>query len=147
VLVSSPAVVAARLVQEMRGTPLATVILQPGLIPSVSASPVMPAFNLPRGAPRWAGNLYWWLVDVAGGRIVGRHLNRVRTSLSLEPVRRFFRWWSSPDLIIGMFPDWYGPPQADWPPQMRLTGFPLYDGRSGGGLRHEVLRFCRAGDP
>jgi rhamnosyltransferase subunit B len=147
VLVASPGVVAARLVQEVRGTPLATLILQPGLIPSIAAPPEMPGFTLPRRAPRWIGGVYWRLLDLAGGRIVGRHLNKVRVTLGLEPVRRFFRWWYSPDLIIGMFPDWYGPPPADWPPQMRLTGFPMYDGRPGGDMPPEILQFCVAGDP
>lgn len=65
VLVASPGVVSARLVQETRGRPLATLILQPGLIPSVDAPPAMPGFTLPRRAPRWAGDLYWRLVDLA----------------------------------------------------------------------------------
>ena len=147
VLVASPGVVSARLVQEMRGAPLATLILQPGMIPSVTAPPVMPGFTLPRRAPRWIGSQYWRLVDLAGGRIVGRHLNKVRVTLGLEPVTRFFRWWYSPDLIIGMFPDCYGPPQGDWPPQVKLAGFPMYDGRPGGDLPPEIRRFCVAGDP
>ena len=78
---------------------------------------------------------------------MGRHLNRVRASLGLDPVRRFFRWWYSPDLTIGMFPDCYGPPQSDWPKQLRLAGFPMYEGQSGGDLPLDVQRFCLAGDP
>ncbi|MGP0064217.1 MAG: glycosyltransferase [Isosphaeraceae bacterium] len=147
VLVASPGVVSARLVQETRGRPLATLILQPGLIPSVDAPPAMPGFTLPRRAPRWAGDLYWRLVDLAGAWVVGRHLNRVRATLGLEPVRRFFPWWNSPDLIIGMFPESYGPPQGDWPTQITLTGFPMCDGRPGGDLPPEILRFCLDGDP
>jgi UDP:flavonoid glycosyltransferase YjiC (YdhE family) len=46
-----------------------------------------------------------------------------------------------------MFPDCYGPPQGDWPPQVKLVGFPMYDGQPGGGLPPELLRFCLAGDP
>jgi hypothetical protein len=83
------------LVQETRGTPLATLLLQPGMIPSAATPPVMPGLTLPRRAPRWAGDLYWRLFDVAGGLIVGRHLNKVRATLGLGPVRRFFRWWYS----------------------------------------------------
>jgi hypothetical protein len=37
-------------------------------------------------------------------------------------------WWHSLDLIIGIFPDCYGPPQPDWPPQMKLAGFPMLPG-------------------
>lgn len=147
VLVASPGVAAARLVQERRGTPLATVVLQAWLIPSISDPPVMPGFPLPRRVPRWTGELYWRLVDVAGGWLVGRHLNRARAALGLDPVRRLFRWWHSPDLILGMFPGWYGLPQADWPPQVGLAGFPLCDGRTGGEPPPEVVRFCRDGDP
>ena len=147
VLVSSPGVVSARLVQETRGRPLATLILQPGMIPSVSARPSCPGSpslaKHPVGPETSTGA---WSMSRADGSCV-RHLNRVRASLGFEPVRRFFRWWYSPDLIIGMFPDCYGPPQPDWPPQMKLVGFPMYDGPPGGDLRPEVLRFCLAGDP
>jgi len=56
-------------------------------------------------------------------------------------------WWISPDRILGMFPEWYGPPQADWPEQIRLTGFPMYDGAPTGHLSDDVLEFCKAGSP
>lgn len=148
VLVSSPGVVAARLVQEKLSRPLASVILQPWMIPSVFAPPVMPAgLTLPRWAPRPLGDLYFRLLDGAGDFLVGRSLNRVRASLGLAPVRRLFQWWVSPQCVLGLFPAWYGPPQADWPPQLHLTGFPLYDGRPRGGLSPEALEFCRAGTP
>lgn len=148
VLVASPGVLAARLVEEKLGRPAASVILQPGLIPSISAPPVMPGgLTLPRWAPCPLGRLYWRGVNAAGDLLVGRELNRVRASLGLKPIRRLFEWWSSPQLILGMFPDWYGPPQEDWPPQLRLTGFPMYDGCPDVELPQDLLEFCRAGDP
>jgi rhamnosyltransferase subunit B len=147
VLVASVGVVGARLVQEKLARPLASVILQPWMIPSISEPPVMPGgLTLPRWAPRLAGKLYWRLVNAVGDLLVGRALNRLRASLDLRPIRCIFDWWNSPELIIGMFPDWYGPPQADWPPQTRLAGFPLYDGFfSAGHLPAALLEFCRAG--
>jgi UDP:flavonoid glycosyltransferase YjiC (YdhE family) len=33
----------------------------------------------------------------------------------------------SPQLSLGLFPDWFAPPQPDWPPQSQLTGFVFYD--------------------
>jgi rhamnosyltransferase subunit B len=33
----------------------------------------------------------------------------------------------SPQGVLGLFPDWFGPPQTDWPPKVTLTGFPLFD--------------------
>ena len=56
-------------------------------------------------------------------------LNRFRAELGLAPVHGIIdQWWHSPARIIGLFPDWFAPPAPDWPPQTRLTGFPLYDG-------------------
>src|SRR5579884_2862999 len=67
VLVANPGVLAARLVQEKRVCPMATLLLQPGLLPSTSAPPEMPAgLTLPRGLPRPVGGLYWAAVDAAG---------------------------------------------------------------------------------
>jgi rhamnosyltransferase subunit B len=148
VLAASPGVLPARVVQDKLARPLASIVLQPWLIPSVFAPPVMPGgVTLPRWAPHLAGKLYWRLWDYAAEWLVGRPLNRLRASLDLKPVRRIFCWWLSPELVIGMFPNWYGPPQADWPPQMRLAGFPLYDGRPASSLSCEVREFCGAGEP
>jgi rhamnosyltransferase subunit B len=148
VLAASPGVLAARVVQDKLARPLASIVLQPWLIPSVFAPPVMPGgITLPRWAPRSVGKLYWRLWDFAAEFLVGRSLNRLRASLDLKPVRRIFCWWLSPELVIGMFPSWYGPPQADWPLQTRLAGFPLYDGRPRSSLPCDVREFCAAGEP
>jgi rhamnosyltransferase subunit B len=148
VLVLNPGVLAGRLVQEMLGRPAASIVLQPWFIPSAEAPPVMPGgVALPRWAPRPVARLYFRLIDAVVGLLIGRPLNRLRSRLGLRPVRRVYPWWLSPELALGLFPDWYGPPQADWPPQVRLTGFPLYDGRPGAGLPADVLAFCRSGAP
>jgi UDP:flavonoid glycosyltransferase YjiC (YdhE family) len=147
VLVANPGVLAARVVQEKLGVPTATLLLQPGLLPSSTAPPEMVAgLTIPPWLPHWARGLYWWVVDAAGGALVGRSLNAVRRSLGLPPVRRLFRWWLSPELVIGLFPDWYAEPQPDWPPQMRLAGFGHFDGGKCG-LPEEVEEFCRSGPP
>jgi rhamnosyltransferase subunit B len=147
VIATNPGVLATRLVQEKFAKPVATLLLQPGLIPSVCAPPVMPGLPLPQWAPRWAGHVYWRLVDGAGDFLVGRELNRVRAACGLPPVRRIFRWWLSPQRVVGMFPEWYAAPRPDWPPQLRLAGFPMFDGRASGPLPPEVVDFCQAGTP
>jgi UDP:flavonoid glycosyltransferase YjiC (YdhE family) len=146
VLGANPGVLAARLIQEKLGLPMATILLQPGLLPSVHAPPVMPAPTLPRWAPRPAGWLYWRLVDAVAHQLVGRHLNRIRAALGLRPIQRLFRWWLSPQRVVGLFPAWYAPPPPDWPEHLRLTGFPCYDGRPPGALPAEVRNFCLAGE-
>jgi UDP:flavonoid glycosyltransferase YjiC (YdhE family) len=148
VLVVNPGVLAARLVRDTLGRPTATLLLQPGLLPSTTAPPAMPAgLTLPPGLPRRLGAAYWAAVDAAGYLLASRPLNRARRALGLAPVRRVFRWWLSPDLVIGLFPGWYAAPQPDWPPQLRLAGFGRYDGGPGGGLPDDLRAFCAAGEP
>jgi len=145
--IANPALLAARLVNEKFARPLVTPILQPWMIRSSTAPPVMPAgMTLPRWAPPPIPWLYWRGVDAVGAMLLGRPLNALRETLGLPPVRRVFEWWLSPDLVLGMFPDWFGPPQADWPPQVRLTGFPDFGGRPDARLDDDLLAFCEA-DP
>jgi rhamnosyltransferase subunit B len=146
VLIANPGVFAARMVHEKLGRPLATLMLQPGLIPSVLAPPVMPMCNLP-GWPKPFVRLFWRALDALGDRLVSRRLNPLRASLGLRPIRRVFRNWLSEQLVIGMFPEWYGPPQADWPKAIRLVGFPQFDGGQHTEIPAEVRQFCEAGPP
>jgi UDP:flavonoid glycosyltransferase YjiC (YdhE family) len=148
VLVANPGVLAARLVQEKRICPMTTLLLQPGLLPSTLAPPAMPGgLTLPRGVPRPVGRLYWAAVDAAAYLLLGGPLNRLRAALGLRPVRRVFGWWLSPELVVGLFPDWYATPQLDWPAQIRLAGFGRYDGDRGGDLADDVRSFCQSGPP
>jgi UDP:flavonoid glycosyltransferase YjiC (YdhE family) len=149
VLVANPGVVAARLVNEKLGCPLASVALQPWLIQSIQAPPVMPGrMYLPPWAPRVAHRLLYRLLNLAGGRLIGPALNRLRADLGLPPVpKMLFQWWWSEQRVLALFPEWYAPPQRDWLPQIRLTGFPLLDGRFQPPLSAEVLEFCRADQP
>jgi UDP:flavonoid glycosyltransferase YjiC (YdhE family) len=147
VLVANPGVLAARLVQEKLGTPTASLLLQPGLLPSSTGPPEMPGgTTIPAWLPRPLRRLYWLAVDAAGYALVAPSLNRVRVGLGLSPVRRIFRWWLSPDLVIGLFPPWYAAPQPDWPPQLRLAGFGRFDGTPGE-LPEDVRMFCGEGSP
>ena len=147
VLVSNPGVLAAKLVQEKFGTPWANLILQPWMIPSSIAPPLMPGFVFLRHAPRPVWKLFLRGLDVMGDALMGREFNRVRAKFGLKPLRRILSHWLSRQLVIGMFPEWYGQPQADWPSQIRLTGFPMFDGGQNESLPPEVLDFCRAGTP
>lgn len=145
VLVANPGVLAARLVQEKLGVPMVSLLLQPGLLPSSTAPPQMPGgITIPAWLPHSFRRLYWLAVDAAGFALVARSLNRVREELGLPPVRRLFRWWLSPKLVIGLFPDWYAAPQPDWPPQLRLAGFGRFDGTRTE-LPEEVRMFCEEG--
>ncbi|MBP3955272.1 glycosyltransferase family 1 protein [Gemmata sp. G18] len=147
VLVTNPGLLAGRLVQEKVRCPTASLLLQPGLVPSSTAPPKMTGgLTIPSWFPRPLRELYWLALDVAGYWLVARSLNSVRATLKLAPVRRLFRWWWSPDLVIGLFPNWYAEPQPDWPPQLRLAGFGRFDGTRND-LPDGVRAFCTAGSP
>jgi UDP:flavonoid glycosyltransferase YjiC (YdhE family) len=147
VLVGNPGLLPARLVQEKLKVPLASLLLQPGMIPSCSAPPEMPGgLTMPGWLPHPLCRAYWLAVDAVGYLLVARSLNRFASRLGLPPVRRVFRWWLSPDLVIGLFPPWFAEPQPDWPPQIRLAGFGRYDGARAE-LPEDVRGFCQAGPP
>ena len=75
-------------------------------------------------------------------------INAFRAELGLPPVRRIIdSWWHSPRRVIGLFPEWFAPPQEDWPPQVRLTDFPLYDESGTTPLPAELERFLQDGSP
>jgi UDP:flavonoid glycosyltransferase YjiC (YdhE family) len=147
VFIASPGVFAASIVREKYSLRLATIICQPWLIPSAIAPPAMPGgLTLPGWAPLTLRRLYFRLIDTLGGMLVGRQVREARATLGLKPVRGVYSWWFSPELVVGLFPEWYAPPQADWPAQIQLASFPLYDGQPKGELSDELIRFCRAGD-
>src|SRR6516165_718493 len=76
VLVANPGVLAARLVQETLGTPTASLLLQPGLLPSCTAPPEMPGgVTIPAWLPHPLRRLYWLGVDAAGYILVTASLN------------------------------------------------------------------------
>jgi UDP:flavonoid glycosyltransferase YjiC (YdhE family) len=61
--------------------------------------------------------------------------------------RVFNEWLHSPQRIIGLFPEWFAEIQPDWPSQLRLTGFPLYDEADAHTLNGDLERFLNAGTP
>jgi UDP:flavonoid glycosyltransferase YjiC (YdhE family) len=80
-------------------------------------------------------------------KVLGGPLNQLRREVGLPPVSRIFsRWIHSADVVIGLFPDWFAPPQPDWPANMRLVGFPLWDAQAEAELNPDVRRFLDQGD-
>jgi UDP:flavonoid glycosyltransferase YjiC (YdhE family) len=73
-------------------------------------------------------------------------LNEFRRELGLAPVRRLFdAYMHSPQLVIGLFPEWFAAPQPDWPPHVHLTGFPLYDESDSHKIPAELSAFLDSG--
>ncbi len=80
--------------------------------------------------------------------VFARKLNALRRELGLGPVRRVVtEWWNSPDLVVGMFPDWFQAPAPDWPAQTFLPGFALYEPVQAFEEEPDLEAFLSAGEP
>lgn len=110
----------SRLAQEKLGVRLATVHLQPMLLRT--------DYDRPAWFPRFGVRAVHRLIDFGIDRAMGRGVNQVRRELGLAPVSRLMhRWWYSPELVVGFFPEWFSPRRPDYPRQTILPGLPLYD--------------------
>lgn len=150
VLVASGAAFGARIAQETMGIPLATIMLQPALIRSLHDTSQV------AGIPYWVTRLpriikrpAFRIGDFFGDRVFHvRRVNAFRGKFGLPPANRLlWKWWYSSQRVIGLFPPWFAPPQPDWQPQLRLTGFPLYDEGDKAALPEPVEAFLANGEP
>jgi len=149
VAVGSSLAVGARAAAEKHGFPLVTVHLSPALFRSVYDNPIFAGMFMPRWLPR---RMKTWIFDLGDKLVIqpsiGPGLNALCADLGLPPVQKFMhKWWHSPDLVIGMFPEWYAPRQPDWPPQLRQTSFPLWDERGLSQTPAGLEEFLASGDP
>jgi UDP:flavonoid glycosyltransferase YjiC (YdhE family) len=88
------------------------------------------------------------LVDFVVDPLIAGPINQTRAELGLPPVKRIMGdYWHSPRLTLGLWPDWYAPPQKDWPASLRLTGFPLYDGAGLENTSPGLKEFLEEGSP
>jgi UDP:flavonoid glycosyltransferase YjiC (YdhE family) len=130
VLVAGSLNLGARLAHDLLGVPLATLLVQPAYIRSLYRSPRLPGLPTPNWTPRIWKRLVYFLSDaLVLDRMAAPPVNALRAEAGLPAVRSVLgHWWLSPQRVIGLFPHWFGQPQPDWPSQVRLTGFQLYDG-------------------
>lgn len=129
VLVAPLLAVGGRVLHDLLQVPLATVHLQPVGLRSMYETPVLPGVPNPNLFPRWLKRgLYWYADTMFIDPEMCPPLNAYRAELGLSPVRRVMKtWWYSPQLNIGLFPDWFAPVQPDWPSNFLTTDFPQYD--------------------
>ncbi|HSR42362.1 MAG TPA: glycosyltransferase [Longimicrobiales bacterium] len=119
----------ARVAQEALGVPVCTVLPNPILVQSVHDPGRSPMGN----PPRWLGKGAVRLMYRIANREISRHarsgVNGARATRGLEPpVLDIVGWSRSPDRVLALWPAILAPPQPDWPPQVRTTGFIRYDG-------------------
>jgi rhamnosyltransferase subunit B len=149
VVAASTIALGARVAQDRLGVPTATVHLQPAAIRSLVEQGMAGNFRIGASQPMWFKRAFFRLVDWAAiDRNLKRPLNDFRGSLGLPPVDRVLhRWIHSPQCVIGFFPQWFAPPQSDWPLHTHLVGFALWDRGGPAAVPEEVLRYLDSGEP
>jgi UDP:flavonoid glycosyltransferase YjiC (YdhE family) len=138
-----------RIAHEKLGVPLVNVHLQPAVLWSQYDSPQLgPMLAGPR-VPRWLKRLQFWMAETFFvDRTVAPSANAFRRELGLPPVQRTMRWWHTGTHSVCLFPEWYAPRQPDWPTELTLTEFPLWDERGVTDVPAEAAEFVeRFGPP
>ena len=143
-----------RVFEEKHHAPAVTMHLSPSVFRSDFKQSALPSGQDISRWPRWAKRILWWGVDrLAVDPLIAPAMNTWRAELGLPPVSRILKsWFHSSDRVLGLFPDWFGDPQRDWPVQLRLTGFVLSDescapSEAPDAERSELEAFLKRGDP
>ena len=124
ILVAQGQTFGAHLAHEKHGVPFVTIHLQPAAFRSIHDAPLMPGW-IP---PSLRSTVYALLDYLVLDRELASDVNAFRSQLGLPKVHSIFASWAhSPQKSIGLFPDWFAPPQPDWPTQTELAGFVFLD--------------------
>ncbi len=146
VVAASALAFGARLAHETLGLPLATIHLQPFAFPSLLRPPRPPFLAWTVRLPYPFRRLAYGVTHRLADRLFRVEIDTLRTELGLQPLQTsVLDWLHSPQRVIGLFPDWFAPPQSDWPDGSRLTGFPLFDESPLTPVEPEVVRFLDDG--
>jgi rhamnosyltransferase subunit B len=146
-MLSPMTVFGARLAREKLGIPLITVHLQPIAMMSIHEMPLLhPAMNFLRKTPLWFKRALLSLPNPVDLFALPQ-VRRICETNGVKPPRSLFRdWWNSPDGVLALFPDWFGPPQPDWPPNLFQWTFPLEDLATEQALTPELHAFLANGE-
>ena len=143
VLVAQGQTFGAHLAHEKLGAPFVTVHLQPAAFRSIHDAPLMPGWLPSSLRP----GVYALIDLLVLDRELAPDINAIRSRIGLPKVSRVFASWvHSPHKSLGLFPDWFAPPQPDWPPQAELAGFVFLDDDAGP-LAPELAAFLAEGEP
>lgn len=125
VIVSPLLLFASHIAHQKYGFRFASLQLQPALLRSVHAPPVLGSLALPDWLPPRLVELYYRILDrTIIDPLLAPSLNSFRQKYGLPPSRRIFHNdLFSEQLNLCLFPQWYAAPQVDWPAHTFCTGF------------------------
>jgi rhamnosyltransferase subunit B len=149
VVVAACLALGAIIAHEKLGIPTASAHTAPIIMRTIHDVPKYPILGMPRWSPKWLKRVLWafgdrFLVDP----LVAPAVNKFRAKLGLtQPVKGILNtWWHAPQLVMGMWPEWFAPTQPDWPKQFKAIGFPLFDETGITPISTELDAWLGAGD-
>jgi UDP:flavonoid glycosyltransferase YjiC (YdhE family) len=149
-VVSHPLAAAARLAAEHHGIAWISTVMQPMGYLSSREPPLLgvPWFwaALRRLGPGATGPAMRAARAVTYGWTTEWRALRVELGLPPVPDHPLWEGQHSPLRSLGLFPHALGAPQADWPPQAVVTGYPFYRDPTRA-LDERLERFLAAGEP
>ncbi len=118
---------AASCVAEAAGIPRLMLHLQPVCVRSVGDFPIMgDELRFFHRAPAFVKRTLFGMADLLLNPLLLPSLNRFRKTLGLEPWQDFYREALMSGEGVGLlYPDWFAPPQPDWPQVVKQFGFPI----------------------
>jgi rhamnosyltransferase subunit B len=145
-----PLLFGARLAHEKLKIPLVTAYTAATMLRSCDSPLTMAHWRVPSWVPHAARAAAWRALDrFKLEPMVAGDIKRIRQLLDLPALHQsvFGQWMHSPLAGVTLFPDWFAPAPADWPPQVSQAGFPLYDGDNDAGLDARLSQFLDEGAP
>ncbi|MEI6072262.1 MAG: nucleotide disphospho-sugar-binding domain-containing protein [Verrucomicrobiae bacterium] len=144
-VVTSSFGLAAAALAEARGIPRLMLHLQPMCLRSHCDLPAFPGGAGLSRAPAVFLDAVFFCVDAILNRTLLPPLNRFRAGLGLSRLRDFYRdALMRADGLALLAPEWFAPPQPDWPKGLRQFDFPL-GGK--GPLPQDLLAWLGSGAP
>jgi UDP:flavonoid glycosyltransferase YjiC (YdhE family) len=138
---------APHLLQEINGIKYVSIYIAPSAFWSnLKPARLTPHWGINADTPMLLKRAAWWAVNkfYLDPKFT-KPLNKVRAELGLTPLTHMFHSWVyEADCALAMFPEWFGPPQVDWPVNAILTGFPL-DNKKHSPLSGQLAEFIEAG--
>jgi UDP:flavonoid glycosyltransferase YjiC (YdhE family) len=148
-LVGAALAFSARIASEALSLPLVTVQLQPMALLSLASPPVLRAgWDGFAARPLWLRRLVYRVIYWQTDWLLGETINALRSECGIPgAVKHILRdYWMSPQRVLALFPDWFGPRATDWPSQTVTTRFPLAD-IADDAPSPELETFLREGPP
>ncbi len=122
--------------------------MQPMVLQSVGDCPLfMEGMQWLCTSPAFVKRAVFALTDKMVWSMIGRPVNSIRKDLGLRPMRSFYHDALHGAEAVGvLFPEWFAPPQPDWPAHVRQLGFPLTLSATQP-IPTEIENFLSAGEP